>query len=128
MYTTFRLSPQCIQTKNNLIQSACTCARNRRDELLRRIQIMYDDGSLQVLKLTPAFLGIDLTSDLTGENNQKMKQCYTDAGLKPISLLTAHENPFLNLLRGFKPRVEGYQGILNLVYTQLDLPDICDAC
>lgn len=123
--TYFSVSSSCSSSVAKTTSLMCQCAKTYRDQTIATIDRMYATGSVNLLKLFPVFLGLDLTLDV----NAEMKKCYTDNGAKPISALNVIDNPILNgPLLSVQPRPQGIQAVRVLAYSQLDLPDICESC
>uniref|UniRef100_A0A915HES9 Uncharacterized protein n=1 Tax=Romanomermis culicivorax TaxID=13658 RepID=A0A915HES9_ROMCU len=83
------VSDVCSDHVQNSIASACTCTRDYRDSILNKIDVMYHSGSLNILKLAPAFLGLDLTKS----SSDQLKNCYARASVVPPGFLTTETSP-----------------------------------
>uniref|UniRef100_A0A915L339 Uncharacterized protein n=1 Tax=Romanomermis culicivorax TaxID=13658 RepID=A0A915L339_ROMCU len=117
-----KVSDACSDHVRNIVASTCACTRAYRDSILNKIDVMYRSGSLNILKLAPAFLGLDLTKS----SSDQLKKCYARASVLPPGFLTTDTSPLLDILTGFQPRPEGVQNLKNLIYAQFDLPDLCE--
>lgn len=87
---------------------------------------MYATKTIQIIKLIPSFLGLELTHEITAQ----MNKCFTDVGKEPISLLKFFDDPMLSgsMQQSINPSVSAVQTVRELLYSQMDVPDYCEIC